>query len=160
MESEIEGGVKLANEYRTETYAKGPEAKADAYFEGGYRLVIELPGLPERANRLLGASRWKKHGNAVAWKRSVAAITMGCRPDQPLESVKLTLTRYNYRTLDFDSLCMTFKPVVDGLVECGVLKNDTWKITGPWDVRQEYTPKGTERIRVEVVAVVAAERRE
>lgn len=113
-----------------------------------FRIEFEIPGTPKATNAILGRSYWVKHKNAVAWKRSVAAVTVGQKPALPLTWAKLILTRYNYRMLDYDGLVASFKPVVDGLVECGVLKNDTWKITGTWDVRQEYTPKGTDRIRV------------
>jgi hypothetical protein len=33
------------------------------------------------------------------------------------------------------------KPLVDGLVHSRVIKDDTYKVTGPWDVTQEFLPK-------------------
>jgi hypothetical protein len=115
-----------------------------------YRLSFELPGLPARANRLLGASKFTKHKNASVWKRAVVYTTMGKLPPEPLTRVKLTLVRCNYRTLDYDSAVMCFKPVVDGLVVAGVLKNDTWAITGKWDVDQEYAPKSEAKLKITV----------
>lgn len=114
-----------------------------------YEIQFEIPGLPKSTNSLLGAGRFTKHSNAKRWKRHVACAVLTLpKPKAPLTKVKLRLIRFNYRTLDFDGLVACFKPVVDGLVESKILKNDTWKITGPWEVTQEYTPKGQERIMV------------
>lgn len=123
-------------------------------YKTNYRLTFELPGLPATANNLLRQSGFRiSMGNAKKWKAMVGLKTIGQRPVKPLERVKLTLVRRNYRTLDFDSLVGCFKPIVDGLVDVGILKNDTWKITGPWHVTQEYCPKGKEHIQVTVEEV-------
>jgi hypothetical protein len=118
-----------------------------------YRLEFTIAGKPKATNALLGASYWKKHKNAKEWKNWVWIACFRELPPAPLTKAKLILTRYNYRTLDYDGLVASFKPVVDGLVEAGVLQNDTWKITGTWDVRQAYAPKGKEHIRVVVESV-------
>jgi len=43
--------------------------------------------------------------------------------------------------LDFDGLVGSIKPVVDALVTCGILSDDSYKVTGPWDVTQKFRPK-------------------
>lgn len=119
-----------------------------------YTLTLEIKGLPKSTNQLLGSSWGKKKDNAVLWKKIVKDYVRGKEPPEPLTRVKLSLVRCNYRTLDYDGCVASMKPVVDGLVEAGVLQNDTWKITGKWDVDQEFRPKelgGMIRIRVEEV---------
>ncbi len=43
--------------------------------------------------------------------------------------------------LDFDGLVGSMKPVIDALVTCGVLKDDSWAVTGPWECKQIFRPK-------------------
>ena len=113
-----------------------------------YRLEFELAGKPKSTNQLLGAHYRTKHENAMTWKNLVAWAVKGKEPTEPLTKVKITLVRYNYRMLDFDGCVASFKPVVDGLVYSKIIKNDTYKITGPWDVTQEYRPKGQDGIKI------------
>lgn len=103
-----------------------------------YHLKIVLNGTPKATNDILGHSYWKKHNNAVLWKKKVKSVVYGLIPESPLELVTLTLTRKSNRFLDYDGLVASFKPVVDSLVENKILKNDTYKITGNWIVTQEF----------------------
>lgn len=115
-----------------------------------YRLEFELSGLPKSQNVLMRGNRLAHHKTATKWKREVFYATRGQLPFMPLGRAFIRLTRFNYRPLDYDGLVGSFKCIVDGLVEAGVLKNDTWKITGKWNVDQEFSPKGRAFIRVEV----------
>jgi len=63
------------------------------------------------------------------------------KPIKPLEKAKIDIVRYSHRTLDYDGLVGSMKPVVDALVSCGVLKDDSWKVTGQWNVNQRFRPK-------------------
>lgn len=120
-----------------------------------YSLEFEIPGVPKATNSLLGGSKWTKHRNATDWKRRVGMVTLRYpKPKAPLEHCLIYLVRWSYRTLDYDGCVASFKPVVDGLVEVGILKSDTWKITGPWVVDQKYIPKGQEKIQVGIYEVV------
>lgn len=119
-----------------------------------YKLEFELASTPKATNRIL-YSHWRNvKRNADVWKNLVQWAVKGKQPKSPLKKVKLKLTRYNYRTLDYDGLVASFKPVVDGLVHARVLKDDNWKITGIWEVTQEYRPKGHDGIKVEVFEVI------
>lgn len=71
-------------------------------------------------------------------------------PPEPLKKAVITLIRFNYRMLDFDGLVASFKPVVDGMVQAGVLIDDRWSVTGRWHVDQRFSPKGTAKIFVRV----------
>lgn len=57
--------------------------------------------------------------------------------------------------LDYDGLVGSMKPVVDALVTCGILKDDSYKVTGPWDVTQSFRPKKSgELLEVFVTEVI------
>ena len=43
--------------------------------------------------------------------------------------------------LDWDSVVASMKPVVDGLVRAGIMIDDTYKVTGPWEVDQKFLQK-------------------
>ncbi len=107
-----------------------------------------MPGLPKTLNTILGAHRFVKSNNAKQWRKLIFFTVRGYQPTKPLEKAQLTFIRHNWRTLDYDSLVACFKPVCDGLVDAKLLKNDTWKITGPWIVDQKYCPRGEEHIEI------------
>lgn len=71
----------------------------------------------------------------------IACSTSLKLPPRPLEKAQITLVRYSHRMLDFDGLVGSMKPVVDGLVTAGVLKDDSFGVTGPWAVNQRFRPK-------------------
>lgn len=106
-----------------------------------YELYIAVAGeLPKATNKLLGA-HWKhKHGNAVKWKTIVQRACLNYRPAELLSQARITIIRHHYRMLDYDGLVASQKPVVDGLKGL-ILKDDTWKITGPWKVDQRFRAK-------------------
>lgn len=103
-------------------------------------IVIKIYDLPKATNALLGASYWIKHNNAKKWK-SLVRRAIGAFKCEPMTEVTLYLTRHSWRMLDYDGCVASFKPVVDSLVECKVLHNDTYKITGDWIVTQKFRPK-------------------
>lgn len=35
----------------------------------------------------------------------------------------------------------SLKPIVDGLIHCDIILDDSYKITGPWNVFQTFRPK-------------------
>lgn len=47
-----------------------------------------------------------------------------------MAKAKLTLTRYSSKEPDFDGLCSSFKNVIDGLVEAGVIIDDKMSVIG------------------------------
>ncbi len=131
----------------------------------GYWLEIGLPGTPKTPNELLGGHRMVKSRNAVNWKQLVYLVARGHEPQKPLKSAVIHITRHAPRSLDYDGLVGSMKPVVDGLLTrrdkvlglkknerkilwSGILENDTWAITGPWIVDQKITPIGQEWIQI------------
>lgn len=62
-------------------------------------------------------------------------------PNAPLDRARLKITRYNYRMLDYDGLVGSLKPVVDGLTNAKIIKDDSWGVLGQWEVCQVFKPK-------------------
>jgi hypothetical protein len=77
----------------------------------------------------------KEWYNLIYWK------TRSNLPPTPLERADLYFTRSFYRFMDNDNLTASLKPVVDGLVRAGVIKDDTWRVTGQWKIDQIFLPK-------------------
>lgn len=116
-------------------------------------LEFEINGLPPTTNGSHG------HWAVVArerkkWRDSVRMVAYYRRPPSPLEKAKLTLTRCSCRATDYDNRVISFKPVVDGLVDAKVLAGDTDSVI----VERHYPfekvgmREGKIRVRVEAVA--------
>jgi hypothetical protein len=117
-----------------------------------YSIEFEIPGLPLMSNNLLRGNWRPRFAHSKKWKREVYhAVHAPMRPAKPLEKAKLTLTRISSVEPDFDGLVSGFKPVVDGLVECGVLFSDKPSCISP-EYKWEKGPKGQGKIRVKVEA--------
>jgi len=67
--------------------------------------------------------------------------TNGFRPKAPLSKCKITIVRHYYRFLDWDGCVGSMKPIIDGLIHAKIIKDDSYKVTGPWDVTQEFLGK-------------------
>lgn len=92
-------------------------------------------------NKSLRTHFYRRDQLNKAWSSYIWAETNDARPAKPLTSVKLSITRYSHRMLDYDGLVGSLKPVVDALVTCRILKDDSWNVTGVWDVDQKFRKK-------------------
>lgn len=98
-------------------------------------LEFEIQGLPKIFSngshghwrgRYAEAKKWKANvANAVAFEQKRAA-----RQFKTLTQARLCLTRFSSVEPDFDGLVISFKNVVDGLVEAGVISGDKVSIIG------------------------------
>lgn len=113
-----------------------------------YRLEIWIQGVPAAMNAVMRMHWTKRNRYFDQWYAQIQSKVWSLKPRQPLDRVSLTFERHAYRTLDFDGCVASMKPLADGLVHAGILKNDTYRITGPWTVTQAYRPKGQECVRV------------
>lgn len=106
-----------------------------------YEIYIRIEGdLPKATNQILGAHWRAKHSNAVKWKRIISETAYAFRPEEILEKAHIRVVRHHYRLLDYDGLVGSLKPAVDSLKGI-VIKDDSYKITGPWSVTQEFRSK-------------------
>lgn len=88
-----------------------------------YRLEFELQGLPKTTNGPHGS--WRAAANErKKWRNLVIIATSGKRPRSPLAKAKITLTRFSSACPDQDNLTISFKSVVDGLKDAGVIVDD------------------------------------
>lgn len=103
------------------------------------------------SNELLRSNWRTKHGQAKKWKQLVFIAVSKHIPDKPFMKAKLTLTRFSAKRPDFDGLVAGFKPVIDGLVEAGVITNDDFSVVGVPEYLHEIMPpkKGKIKIKVE-----------
>lgn len=89
-----------------------------------YILELEIPDLPMTYNEL-GRKHWAvKAKEAKKWINMIHILSSGTRPEEPLKRAKITFTRMSPRKLDPDNIPQSFKHVMDGLVEAGILEND------------------------------------
>lgn len=90
-----------------------------------YHLEISLPILPKSVNQKSG-----RHWQVVKQERDkiknlIAFATTKKRPSSPLKKAYLVCTRFSSVCPDYDGLVSTFKHVIDGLVEAGILEDDS-----------------------------------
>lgn len=123
-----------------------------------YTLEFTIPGLPKSPNSLLGAHWRIRAGHAKQWKRKVWRAVWPLKPPKPLTSAHLTLTRVSSVRPDPDGLVGAFKAVVDGLVEAGILKGDTFEVIGMPTYAWEKGVRGKGFVRVKVEQVTVEER--
>lgn len=106
-----------------------------------YVLELTIPFLPSSINQQLNTHYFKRSKKNNAWDRIVYLAVKNHLPPKPLTKAKITCRRYNWRALDFDGLVGSFKAPIDALQSAGVIKNDSWKVTGKWDVDQHFLPR-------------------
>lgn len=106
-----------------------------------YSLKLTLHSLPDSLNKALRKNRFKANRQNHKWDFLIAGMCRGKLPPHPLPKAQIRIVRHFYRTLDYDGLVGSMKPVVDALVECGVIESDSWNVLGVWDVTQVHRPK-------------------
>jgi hypothetical protein len=98
--------------------------------DGQYRLSLILSGLPKTTNAG-GRLHWAvKVREARSWKNLVNVATRNAKPPHPLKAATLALTRYSTREPDFDGLVSSFKHIIDGLVDAGIIADDKPSVIG------------------------------
>jgi hypothetical protein len=106
-----------------------------------YKLFLQIPNLPKSLNKKLRSNRFALMRENRSFDMLLACECSAKKPKAPLERANITLIRHSHRTLDYDGLVGSMKPVVDALVSCGVLLDDSWRVLGRWNVDQRFRPK-------------------
>lgn len=119
-----------------------------------YRLEFELEGLPKTTNAFARGSYWTYKREKDKWLAAIRCMTVLQKPKTPLKRAKLTLTRKSSKRPDNDGLVSSFKYVVDALVHCGIIEDDTPDIIGFPDYRWSQAPMKKGAIHVIVEQVV------
>lgn len=105
-----------------------------------YRFEFELDGLPPTTNGSHGS--WQKAAaNKRLWRTRTKLRTFMERPKEPLTKCRITATRFSSVEPDDDNLAISFKSVIDGLKDAGVIQDDKtsvvierkylWEISSP-----------------------------
>jgi hypothetical protein len=106
-----------------------------------YHIELTLHSVPLPLNKALRRHYLKRHRLNKRWELLIAGVSRGKLPPEPLKKARLTITRHAYRSLDYDGLVGSLKPVVDALVSVGILSDDRWSVTGAWVVDQQFRRK-------------------
>lgn len=119
-----------------------------------YKLQVEIDHVPQSLNVVLAKHYWQRKKARDFWDAEIKRVVGSQLPDKPLEYARILLVRHSNRMLDYDGLVGSFKYVVDALVDCGVLSDDSWQVTGKWDVQQKYmAQKEGKKITIRVVGL-------
>lgn len=120
-----------------------------------YRLELTIPGLPKTTNAKRAFGHWTQYyTEAVKWKKNILPYLTSKKPRSPLPKAKLTLTRGSSVEPDFDGLVSSFKHIIDGLVDAGILVNDKRENIGQPEYRWEKAPREKGFIRVVVEEII------
>lgn len=106
----------------------------------------ELPKLqPDSFRSWPARARYRKD-----WHKRVAGhvLILKAKPKTPLETAVVSCTRHSTREPDRDNLVQSFKPILDGFVKAGVLKDDSPAVIGAPEYSWEKTGRGKGRITV------------
>lgn len=106
-----------------------------------YQLYLKFDQLPVSLNKKLRSHRFKNHKENNQWDAIISCLASGKKPIAPLEKCSIVIVRHFYRFLDYDGCVGSMKPVIDGLKFSGIIKDDSYEITGPWHVTQIFRPK-------------------
>lgn len=115
-----------------------------------YEQTFEFPELPplqpDQAPHWAIRARHRKR-----WHRFVAELVLvqRARPTAPLRHARVICTRYSAVAPDADNLGYSFKPLVDGLVEAGVLADDSPDVLEQ-ELRWSRAPFGAGRVTMTV----------
>lgn len=121
-----------------------------------YQLIFRLPYLPPMGNVWGRINSFKRDKMNKQLYTIINAQACGLKPSAPLDRYRLILTRFSSSEPDYDGLVMSFKGIVDGLVQAKVLANDKLSNSGIWDVRWVKSKPKEGSIKVEVYAVPSA----
>lgn len=112
-----------------------------------YRLEFELAGLPSTGNS--HKAHWAIAGKErKRWRDATRLRTFMQRPPEPLTSCRIIATRYSGSEPDYDNLAHSFKSVIDGLKDAGVIKDDKPSIVLERKYLWERVPKKMGKIKV------------
>lgn len=116
-----------------------------------YQLEIEIPTEATDANKINRGNKFAHNAVRQKIKRDIDILCRGKKPEFPLELFKLTIVRHGTRALDYDNLISSFKAHIDGLVNAGIIINDSWKYLKQINTNQVVSKEKKLVIRVEQI---------
>jgi len=116
-----------------------------------YKLKFTLQGLPPTFNSFNRKHWSQKTKEKNKWHSLVALAVKGKTPWKPVKKYELVLTRFSASEPDFDGLTSTWKWIIDGLIQAGVIDDDKLSNSGPWGIYWEKAPKNKGYVTIEVI---------
>lgn len=111
-----------------------------------YRLEFTLAGLPSIEN---GHKHWAVRGKErKEWRQRVKLRVFLQRPKVPLTSCKITCCRFSSVEPDRDNLSRSFKSVIDGLVDGGIISDDNPRVVKEFRAFWVKAPRGKGSISI------------
>ena len=106
-----------------------------------YILELEIPVCPPRLDNVFRLHYHARNRLIQDHHSLIHHLTIGKKPNSPLKTCQITIIRHCPRFLDYDNLVSAHKGFVDGLVHAGVIKDDSYAVTGTWHVSQVFRSK-------------------
>ena len=118
-------------------------------------IQFEIPGLPPIISNSRGNWR-KRHADNKKWARFVYEALLLSRqlPDKPFSRAVLHCARFSSVSPDYDGLVISFKCIIDALVDCRVLANDKFENIGAPNYTWEKCKKNQGHIKVTVEPII------
>lgn len=104
------------------------EHAADINAEHGRQVVVSVPGRPPGGNELHRMNHWAVTKERQFWRESAYLATLVApRLATPMDRATIAIEWRckSKRRRDFDNLISGIKPLLDGLVDAGVIRDDS-----------------------------------
>lgn len=112
---------------------------------------ITIPGLPKTPNirqhwaaKAAHNKKWRKMAGEAAWAEWKKYPQCG----KPLQRVRLTLIRGSTKEPDLDNLVASFKSIIDGLKDAGIISDDNPRVVSEIKPRWEKAPRKAGYVKV------------
>lgn len=111
-----------------------------------FNFLPKTPSLNHRTHWAIKAKQVKE------LKSLVKPVLIAHKPCKPFDSVKLRLMFYipTRRRMDIDNLIARAKPLIDAMVDTGILLDDSYQVVRELTVAAEYR-KGEPGLEIEIV---------
>lgn len=118
-----------------------------------YTLTFQINATPKSPN-VFYSSHWRtRHTHTRKWHTLVFTKVWHMKPPKPLKRAVIEMQRFSPRKMDADNCRLSFKPVLDALVKCGVIADDTMAVIGEPKVTQEKCSNKDKKIVIKITEV-------
>jgi hypothetical protein len=119
--------------------------------------TVDLRGLPDLQGHRSRVHWAKRHRHDRQWREAVGWAAKDWRLPAPFDFAHVVFTRFSSSEPDHDNLVASCKPLVDGLVDAGVLVDDSPRhVTCSY--RWERAKRGEGHVRIAVWSELRVER--
>lgn len=99
-----------------------------------YMLELRMPGIPSGPNG--GHGHWAaKAKHKKQWRLKTCLKAVPFAPLIPLSKAEIECIRYTSHSMDYDNLVASFKAIIDGLMDAGIIVDDNQGVL----VKRTYT---------------------